>query len=82
MRIVDEDGFDVPQGETGEIVIRGDAVFREYYNRPEANATCFVDGWFATGDIGLVDQRGWVSVVDRKKDTHELNPSDTHLTPI
>ena len=37
MRIVDDDGFDVPQGEPGEIVIRGDACFNEYYNRPEAN---------------------------------------------
>jgi len=68
VRLVDDDGFSVPQGQPGEIVIRGDAVFSGYWNKPEATAKSFIDGWFATGDIGMVNDRGWISVVDRKKD--------------
>ncbi|GDY29115.1 long-chain-fatty-acid--CoA ligase [Gandjariella thermophila] len=55
-------------GEPGEIVVRGHNVFAGYLNRPEETAAVLVDGWFRTGDIGVKDAEGFVSVVDRKKD--------------
>lgn len=58
----------LPQGEVGEVVIRGHGVFKEYLNRPEATAAALVDGWFRTGDIGCKDADGFLSIVDRKKD--------------
>jgi long-chain acyl-CoA synthetase len=58
----------VPDGELGEIVIRGHAVFKGYLNRPDATAAAVVDGWFRSGDLGTRDADGFVSVVDRKKD--------------
>ncbi|HEV8567535.1 MAG TPA: long-chain fatty acid--CoA ligase [Actinoplanes sp.] len=68
MRVVDEEGNEVPQGETGEIAIRGHNVMKGYWRRPEATAAAIRDGWFRTGDIGRVDEDGYFSVVDRKKD--------------
>jgi long-chain acyl-CoA synthetase len=68
MRVVDEDGAEVPQGQTGEIVIRGHNVMKGYWRRPEETAKAIVDGWFRTGDIGQVDQDGYFAIVDRKKD--------------
>jgi long-chain acyl-CoA synthetase len=52
----------------GEIALRGANIFPGYWNRPEATAACFRDGWFLTGDIGIRDAHGWYYVVDRKKD--------------
>jgi long-chain acyl-CoA synthetase len=68
MRIVDENGNELPQGETGEIAIRGHNVMKGYWRRPEATAAAIRDGWFHTGDIGRVDGDGYFSIVDRKKD--------------
>jgi long-chain acyl-CoA synthetase len=68
MRVVDEQGNEVPQGETGEIAIRGHNVMKGYWRRPEATAAAITDGWFRTGDIGRVDEDGYFSIVDRKKD--------------
>ena len=68
VRVVDEDDKDVPQGELGEIVIRGHNVMKGYYNRPEANEKAFRNGWFHTGDIGRMDEDGYVYIVDRVKD--------------
>ena len=68
MRVVDENGDEVPQGETGEIAIRGHNVMKGYWRRPEATAAAITDGWFRTGDIGRVDGDGYFSIVDRKKD--------------
>jgi long-chain acyl-CoA synthetase len=68
MRIVDDSGNEVPPGETGEIAIRGHNVMKGYWRRPEATAAAIVDGWFHTGDIGRVDEDGYFSIVDRKKD--------------
>jgi long-chain acyl-CoA synthetase len=58
----------LPPGEAGEIVVRGHNVFSGYLNRPEETEAVLVDGWFRTGDIGVKDAEGYLSVVDRKKD--------------
>ncbi|MEU4618876.1 long-chain fatty acid--CoA ligase [Actinoplanes sp. NPDC023801] len=58
----------LPDGELGEIVIRGHNVFAGYLNRPEATAEALVDGWFRTGDLGVKDEQGFISIVDRTKD--------------
>jgi long-chain acyl-CoA synthetase len=68
MRLVDGEGNDVPAGEVGEIVIRGDNVMKGYWNRPEATAEAITDGWFSTGDMARQDEDGYYFIVDRKKD--------------
>jgi acyl-CoA synthetase (AMP-forming)/AMP-acid ligase II len=68
MKVVDDDGRDLPAGERGEIVMRGPFVMREYWNKPEATAEALRDGWFHTGDIAVVDEDGYFAIVDRKKD--------------
>jgi long-chain acyl-CoA synthetase len=68
MKVVDDDGNDVPQGEVGEIVIRGHNVMKGYWNKPEATEEAIRDGWFHTGDMAKVDEDGYFFIVDRKKD--------------
>ena len=68
MRCVDLDGIDVPVGEVGEIAIRGDNVMKGYWNNPEATAEAIPDGWFRTGDLATMDEEGYFTIVDRKKD--------------
>jgi long-chain acyl-CoA synthetase len=68
IKCVDEDDKEVARGARGEIVIRGTNVMKGYYKRPEATAEAFRNGWFHTGDIGVIDDEGYVAVVDRKKD--------------
>jgi long-chain acyl-CoA synthetase len=68
LRIVDDDGNEVPVGEGGEVVIRAPNVTRGYLNRPEENAQAFLGGWFHTGDVGKVDEAGYLYLLDRKKD--------------
>jgi fatty-acyl-CoA synthase len=68
VRVVDDEGNEVPVGERGEIVARGPHVMREYWNKPEQTAETLIDGWLHTGDIATVDERGYVRIVDRKKD--------------
>jgi long-chain acyl-CoA synthetase len=68
MRVVDGEGREVPQGEVGEIVIRGHNVMKGYWRRPEDTAKAIPDGWFRTGDMGRVDEDGYFEIVDRKKD--------------
>jgi long-chain acyl-CoA synthetase len=68
MRAVDGEDHEVPQGEVGEIVIRGPNVMKGYWQRPEATAEAIRDGWFHTGDLARVDSDGYFYIVDRKKD--------------
>src|SRR6202023_2206873 len=68
MRLVDEKGQTVPDGEIGEIAIRGHNVMKGYWNKPEATAEAIPDGWFRTGDMVKVDSDGYYYIVDRKKD--------------
>ncbi|MCC5859637.1 MAG: o-succinylbenzoate--CoA ligase [Ectothiorhodospiraceae bacterium] len=68
MRIVDEQDKDVPQGETGELILRGPNIFLEYWNRPDATEEAFRNGWFHTGDLARQDEEGFYYIVDRKKD--------------
>ncbi len=68
VKCVDDDDNEVPHGTRGEIVIRGSNVMKGYYKRPEATAEAFKNGWFHSGDIGIMDDDGNLSVVDRKKD--------------
>jgi long-chain acyl-CoA synthetase len=69
MRVVDADGAELPQGEVGEIAIRGHNIMKGYWNKPEATAEAVsADGWFRTGDMGRVDEDGYYYIVDRKKD--------------
>ena len=65
----DDDGKEVAPGSPGEICIRGPQVMAGYWNRPDETAKVMdKDGWFATGDIGVMDERGFIKIVDRKKD--------------
>lgn len=64
----DETGKEVPRGERGEVLIRGTNIMKGYYKRPEATAEAFKDGWFHTGDIGIMDEDGYLAIVDRMKD--------------
>jgi long-chain acyl-CoA synthetase len=68
VRVVDRDGQEVPTGERGEVCVRGPQVMAGYHDRPDATADVLVDGWLHTGDIGTVDEDGYVSIVDRMKD--------------
>jgi long-chain acyl-CoA synthetase len=68
VRVSGADGEPVPAGDTGEIWIKGPTVFRGYLNNPEATAAALSDGWFRTGDVGRLDDDGFLYVVDRLKD--------------
>jgi long-chain acyl-CoA synthetase len=69
LTLLDDDGAEVPLGTPGEIAIRGPQVMAGYWQRPDETAKVMTaDGWFRTGDIGVVDERGYFKIVDRKKD--------------
>ncbi|MFF1760983.1 long-chain fatty acid--CoA ligase [Streptomyces sp. NPDC058266] len=68
MRVADNGGNEVSQGETGEILIRGHNVMKGYWQRPEATAAAIRNGWFRAGDLGRVDQDGYFWIVGRKTD--------------
>ncbi|CAN0468891.1 unnamed protein product, partial [Discosporangium mesarthrocarpum] len=68
VRIVDEDDKEVPTGELGEILLRSDVVMAGYWENPEATNQAIRDGWLHTGDVGLMDEDGFVTLKDRSKD--------------
>jgi long-chain acyl-CoA synthetase len=68
MMVVDEEDRELPAGEAGEIVLRGENIFKGYFKNEEATARAFRGGWFHTGDIGYRDPEGFFYIVDRKSD--------------
>src|SRR5258707_911713 len=68
VRLVDDEGNDVPLGTEGEIICRGENITIGYWHKPEATAEAIKGGWFHTGDIATVDADGYYAIVDRKKD--------------
>jgi long-chain acyl-CoA synthetase len=69
LKIVADDGVtELPVGEVGELWARGPMIVRGYWNKPEATAETFVDGWVRTGDLARLDEEGFVYIVDRAKD--------------
>ncbi|MFI5038736.1 MAG: long-chain fatty acid--CoA ligase [Solirubrobacterales bacterium] len=68
MKVVDDDGNDIAQGEVGEILIRGHNVMKGYWNKPDATGETLIDGWLHTGDMAKIDEDGYFFIVDRKKD--------------
>ncbi len=80
MRIVGDDGTELPLGERGEIAIKGPQVMAGYWNRPDETAKVMTaDGYFRSGDIGVMDERGYFTIVDRKKDM--INVSGFNVYP-
>lgn len=68
VKIVDDEGKEIGMGEDGEIVVRGENVMMGYYNQPEETANTLKNGWLHTGDIGHLDEDGYIRIVERKKD--------------
>jgi long-chain acyl-CoA synthetase len=68
VRVVDAHGEDVPTGEPGELWIKGPNIVKGYWNKPEATAASFSDGWLHTGDVARLDDEGFIFIVDRAKD--------------
>jgi long-chain acyl-CoA synthetase len=68
VRVVDAHGEDVPTGEPGELWIKGPNIVKGYWNKPEATAATFSDGWLHTGDVARLDDEGFIFIVDRAKD--------------
>ena len=79
VRVVDTSGRTVPAGATGEIVIRGPNVMKEYENNPKANAEAFYGDWFRTGDQGVMDGDGYLSITGRLKEI--INRGGEKISP-
>jgi len=80
MKIVDDNGRELPPNQPGEIIVRG-PIMKGYYNNPQATAETIKDGWLYTGDIGRVDEDGYLFLLGRKKETiivkgQNIYPSD------
>jgi acyl-CoA synthetase (AMP-forming)/AMP-acid ligase II len=78
--IMDEAGRLLPPGVSGEVVIRGPNVTRGYHNNPEANAAAFTNGWFRTGDRGILDADGYLTLVGRIKEL--INRGGEKISPL
>lgn len=79
VKLVDDDGNEVPPGESGELAVRGPQVMQGYWNKPEETALVLRDGWLFTGDIAKIDEDGYLAIVDRKKDM--INVSGFNVYP-
>jgi non-ribosomal peptide synthetase component E (peptide arylation enzyme) len=84
IKLVDDEGEEVPQGEVGNLLVRGAACFPGYYKNPEAVLKAWTtmgkEGWFKTGDLGKLDDRGYLSVMGRKEDI--IRPSGKEIFPL
>jgi acyl-CoA synthetase (AMP-forming)/AMP-acid ligase II len=80
--VQNQQGGEVSPGETGEICVCGPAVFAGYYNNPEANAKAFRDGWFRTGDLGHVDEEGYLYITGRASDMYISGGSNVYPREI
>ena len=68
VKIVNDELVEVPQGKIGEIIVKGDNIMKGYYKNPEATEQTVINGWLLTGDLGYIDDEGYIYIVDRKKD--------------
>ena len=83
VRVVDADGKEVPRGDPGEIVCRGYNVMVGYLDNPEATAEAIdADGWLHTGDVGVMDERGYVQITDRTKDMFIIGGNNAYPAEI
>ena len=84
LRVVDDAGQDIPQDEetVGEIIVRGDTVTPGYWQLPEETAKAFKDGWLLTGDMAVIDEEGYVTIVDRKKDVIITGGENVYSTEV
>ncbi len=73
VRLVDDAGHDTAPGEPGELAVQGPQIMRGYWNRPQETRDAMPDGWFLTGDIACIDERGYLRIVDRKKDMIDVS---------
>lgn len=80
LAIMDEKGSLLPQGEAGEIVVKGEVVFQGYDGAPEENVSVFTNGWFRTGDIGYLDGEGYLYLTGRKKEL--INKGGEKIAPV
>jgi acyl-CoA synthetase (AMP-forming)/AMP-acid ligase II len=80
--IQNDDGSELPPGETGEICVCGPAVFAGYYDNPEANAKAFRNGWFRTGDLGYLDEQGFLYITGRASDMYISGGSNVYPREI
>ncbi len=68
VKVVDDELMELPVGEVGEIIVKGDCVMKGYYKNPYETENTIINGWLRTGDLGFVDEEGFIYIVDRKKD--------------
>lgn len=82
IRLIDDNGNDVPDGEPGELILRGPQVMKGYLHRPDATAETIKDGWLYTGDVAVKDKDGFYAIVDRKKDMVLVSGFNVYPTDI
>lgn len=82
IRIVGDDGKDLPQGEPGELWLKGPQIMKGYLNNPAATSDTLVDGWLRTGDVAIIDDEGYLAIVDRIKDMVIVSGFNVYPTDI
>jgi long-chain acyl-CoA synthetase len=82
LMIADDDGNPLPDGEVGEVCARAGSFMVGYLNRPEETAAVFRDGWYRTGDVGLLDTEGYLTLVDRAKDMIVTGAENVYSTEV
>ncbi|MFZ5645959.1 MAG: long-chain-fatty-acid--CoA ligase [Bacillota bacterium] len=81
-RVVDNNGIDINPGEIGEFILRGETIMKCYYRNPEATAETIKDGWLYTGDLATIDDEGFITLVDRKKDMIITGGENVYSTEV